>query len=177
MSDVNDFYYQDGYNGTVTPVFRFAVRNDLIDCGINFFPSKAHENDTGWDVKAAETVILRAGQYAKIPLGFRTLAPKGYWLEIRPRSSSFAKKQLHALYGVLDEGWEGQNIFACQYIPDLSAMGKDLTIEFGDAIGQIIPVKRQEMIVQNISNEEFACLSEERKSARGTGGFGSSDRK
>jgi dUTP pyrophosphatase len=164
--------------GAIVPIFRFAILDYVMkdNLPISFLPSKAYDNDTGWDVKAAQSFTLRAGQYAKIPLGFRVLAPRGWWLELRPRSSSFAKKQLHALYGVIDEGYENEMIFACQYLPDISAMGKDLKIEFGDAIGQIIPVKRQEMIVQNISNEEFARLSEERKSVRGTGGFGSTGR-
>ena len=118
-------------------------------------------------------MFLRAGQYAKIPLGFRVFAPVGWWLELRPRSSSFAKKQLHCLYGVIDEGFESENMLICQYIPDVSAMGQDLEISFGDAIGQFIPVKRRDMIVESISNEEFTRLADERKGTRGTGGFGS----
>jgi dUTP pyrophosphatase len=161
------------------PVFKFAVMDyTFIDNkSIYFIPTKAHDNDTGWDVKAAANFTLRAGQYAKIPLGFRVFAPPGYWLKLHPRSSSFAKKQLHALYGVIDEGYESEMVFACQYIPDVSAMGQDLKINFGDAIGQLIPVKRQEMKVETISNEEFARLTEQRKGLRGTGGFGSTDGK
>jgi dUTP pyrophosphatase len=162
------------------PVFKFAIKNNLTDytTSLTFLPTKAHQEDTGWDVRAAESFTLRAGQYAKIPLGFRMFAPPGYWLELRPRSSSFVKKQLHALYGVIDETWEGQCLFACQYIPDISAMGQDLEIKFGDAIGQIIPIKRQEMMVENISNEEYDRLCNERKGSRGVGGFGStSDQK
>jgi dUTP pyrophosphatase len=157
------------------PVFKFAIKEELLVSGdpILFLPTKAHQNDTGWDVKAAQSFTLRAGQYAKIPLGFRMFAPPGYWLELRPRSSSFAKKHLHCLYGVIDEGYENEMVFACQYIPDISAMGQDLEIKFGDAIGQLIPIKRQEMIAENITNKEFDRLSNERKGSRGTGGFGS----
>lgn len=157
------------------PVFKFSVLDytKLTNPNISFLPSKAHSNDTGWDVRAAASCTLRAGQYARIPLGFRVFAPVGWWLELRPRSSSFAKKQLHCLYGVIDEGFESENMLICQYIPDVSAMGQDLVISFGDAIGQFIPVKRQDMIVESISNEEFTRLANERKGTRGTGGFGS----
>jgi len=157
------------------PIFKFAVLNytKQINPNISFLPSKTHSNDTGWDIRAAASCTLRAGQYVKIPLGFRVFAPAGWWLELRPRSSSFAKKHLHCLYGVIDEGYENENMFACQYIPDVSAMGLDLRIEIGDAIGQIIPVKRQDMIVEDISGEEFARLVDERKGTRGTDGFGS----
>lgn len=155
------------------PIFKFAIRKDL-DIQ-QFTPKKGTELSTGWDVRAAikTEIVLRAGQFAKIPLGFRVLSPYGWWLELRPRSSTFAKKQLHCLYGVIDEDYEGECIFACQYIPDISALGKDLTIVPGDAIGQIIPVERQGMQVETVTNEEYEKLCQERNANRGTGGFGS----
>ena len=144
----------------------------------DLLPRKAHPQDTGWDVRSRlEEIVLRPGQYAKIPLGFRVFAPEGWWLELRPRSSTFAKKQLHSLYGVIDEGYENEVIFACQYLPDLSSMGQDLVIRSGDAIGQIVPVKRQEMVVEEVTEEEYQKLVLQRNSSRGLGGFGSSDQK
>lgn len=154
------------------PVFKFLTEESQDI----FLPSKTHESDTGWDVRSrSKEIVLRAGQYAKIPLGFRVFAPEGWWLELRPRSSSFAKKQLHALYGVIDESYENELVFACQFLPDINAMGQDLVIKSGEAIGQIIPVKRQNMIVEQVSKEEYAKLTKQRNSARGTGGFGSTD--
>ena len=38
----------------------------------------------------------------------------------------------------------------------------DLIIKFGDSVGQILPVKRIEMIVQEISNDEFEDLNKKR---------------
>lgn len=158
------------------PVFKFAIREDLENPD-SFMPKRGTDRSTGWDVMAAmkdhQKLILRPGSYAKIPLGFRVLAPEGWWLELRPRSSSFGKKQLHCLYGVIDEDYEGECLFACQYLPDIRSMGVDLTIEFGESIGQIIPVKRQEMQVEKISNEEYPLACKERNAKRGTGGFGS----
>ena len=152
------------------PLFKFLVEKNQG----NLLPRKAHANDTGWDVfSRLEEIILRPGQYAKIPLGFRVFAPEGWWLELRPRSSTFVKKQLHALYGVIDEGYENELVFACQYIPDINAMGQDLVIRNGDAIGQLVPVKRQEMIVEEITEEEYQRLVSQRRGSRGTGGFGS----
>jgi len=161
----------------VAPVFRFAIREDLINSNFNFLPTKAHVEDTGWDVRAAEKFVLRAGQYAKIPLGFRIFAPSGWWIECRPRSSTFGKKQLHCLYGVIDEGYEGECFFVCQYIPDISAMGQDLVINFGDAIGQFIPVRRQEMVVQEITNKDYDSSCKARNAKRGIGALGSTDGK
>lgn len=155
------------------PIFKFAIRKDLD--ATRFTPKRGTELSTGWDVSAAigNPVILRAGQYAKIPLGFRVLPPAGWWLELRPRSSTFAKKQLNCLYGVIDEDYEGECLFACQYIPDISSLGKDLTINPGDAIGQVVPVKRQEMKVEIVTNEEYETFCQERSAKRGAGGFGS----
>jgi deoxyuridine 5'-triphosphate nucleotidohydrolase len=156
------------------PVFKFAMRDDLMVDEKKFWPKRGTDKATGWDVfHTRDEITLRAGQYAKISLGFRVFAPEGWWLELRPRSSTFAKKQLHCLYGVIDEDYEGECIFACQYIPDISSLGQDLTIYFGDAIGQIIPVRRQEMNVEIVTNEEYEKLCKERKFTRGTGGFGS----
>lgn len=169
------------------PTFKFAIREDLAGAasvnGNTFLPTKGTDKATGWDVRAAldpvtgnnslASITLHAGQYAKIPLGFRVFAPDGWWLELRPRSSSFAKKNLHALYGVIDEDYEGQCVFACQYLPDADGMGSDLKIMFGEAIGQIIPVQRQNMVVEEASNEEYDLLCKTRNAQRGVGGFGS----
>jgi dUTP pyrophosphatase len=159
------------------PTFRFAIREDLSDQEDKFVPSRGTERATGWDVRAAmkdhQNLVIRAGFYYKIPLGFRVFAPEGWWLELRPRSSTFGKKQLHSLYGVIDEDYEGECLFACQYLPDIRSMGADLTIEFGEAIGQILPVKRQEMQVEKISNEDYQRACQARNAKRGAGGFGS----
>lgn len=158
------------------PVFKFALREDLKDHP-EFLPVQADPESSGYDVRAAQEdrkdIVLRAGQYFKIPLGFRSFCPKGWYYLLHPRSSSFAKKQMHCLIGVIDETFENQTIFAGQYIPDVSSLGKDLVIKFGDPIGQIIPIKRQEMIVESITNEEFDEWCKARNGQRKTGGFGS----
>jgi len=163
------------------PVFKFAVRKDLEDCAEVFLPARAEPLASGWDVSAAQKdrkpIIIRSGEYAKIPLGVRSFAPSGWWYELKPRSSSFAKKYLHALYGTIDNTYENELIFAAQYIPDIHSLGTDLVIKFGDKVGQIIPVKLREMQVELISNEEFDNLCSARKSVRGNGGFGSTDYK
>lgn len=160
------------------PVFKFALRADLLE-DKRFLPSKAEPFATGYDVKAAQqdrkNIILRSGEYSKIPLGFRAFCPPGWWYKLVPRSSSFAKKGLHALYGTIDETYENELVFACQYIPDVKSLNPDLIIKFGDAIGQIIPVQRIEMEVKEVSNEDYDKLCVSRGALRGAGGFGSTD--
>lgn len=166
------------------PVFGFALREDLKE-EKQFLPTRATPKSTGWDVRAAtedkKPLVLRAGQYFKIPLGIRALCPAGWWYEVKPRSSTFAKKYIHALYGTVDEDYEGELVFAGQYLPDINVFAKDLTIEWGDAIAQIIPIKREEMNVLEYTNQEMSDAYEFRNSGveiiRGAGGFGSTDKK
>lgn len=166
------------------PVFGFALREDLKE-EKQFLPTRATPKSAGWDVRAAtedrKPITLRAGQYFKIPLGVRGLCPPGWWYELKPRSSTFGKKFIHALYGTIDEDYEGQLLFAGQYIPDINVFAKDLTIEWGEAIGQIVPVKRHEMKVVEYTNQEIDHAYEFRNSGvevvRGAGGFGSTDTK
>jgi len=153
------------------PTYKFSLQDGLDS---SFLPAKATPNDTGYDVRCAEKdgLYLKPFQYAKISLGFKIFAPKGWWISLKPRGSSFIKKQLHALYGTIDEEFPHICMFCCQYIPD-QKFSANLKIEFGERIGQIIPVKRQEMLVEQISEEELDKLNGERNSLR-TGGFGSS---
>lgn len=181
------------------PKYLFALREDLKDKP-EFLPTRGEPKASGWDVRCAEPdgIILKPGQKAKIRLGFRGFCPDGWWYELNCRSSSFAKKDLHSLYGKIDECFENELVFAAQYLPQwqLTAAGlvrygdftsiansdlvsniPKLRIEFGEAIGQIIPVRRQEMLVEQVSNEEYDKLCKERNGIRGAGGFGSTDKK
>jgi len=179
------------------PVFRFALREDLKD-DKRFLPARAEPKATGWDVRAAmpdkKTLYVRPFELVKIPLGIRGFCPEGWWYDIKPRSSSFAKKNLHSLYGTIDETYEGELVFACQYLPpvpfktnhDNDGLAWDehddwgeylgannLHIEFGDAVAQIIPRLRQEMSVFEITNQDYDNACKARAAIRGAGGFGS----
>lgn len=160
----------------MVPVYRFAVREDLYQEEDQFLPTRSDPEATGFDVRCAEEkgVILKPFDFAKIRLGFRAFSPPGWWFELRPRSSSHAKKNLHCLYGVIDETYENEVIFSCQYLPPNPTNGelKELKITFGERIGQIVPVKRQDMLVEKVTNEQFDLLCKQRDSQR-KGGLGS----
>jgi dUTP pyrophosphatase len=157
----------------VIPKFKFALREDLVNHK-EFLPNKAEPLATGWDVRATVDLKLHPFEKVIIPLGFRAFCPEGWWFELKPRSSTFTKKRLHCLYGTIDETYEGELMLACQFIPD--NIGQSLEIKFGDALGQIIPVKRKEMIVEEVSNEEYNNLCKSRNASRGAGGFGSTSK-
>lgn len=190
------------------PEFKFALREDLKN-NPEFLPTKSNPTDTGFDVRCADPdgIILKPFEYYKISLGFRIFAPEGWWLDLHPRSSSFFKKHLSALYGVIDETFTLEAAFLATYLPanvwipvwDMTdfpekkrvnfykQQGNFLNnpqhiihvddaprIEFGERIGQLIPVRRQEMSVSEISNEEFEELVQARG---GRDGFGSTGNK
>ena len=163
----------DNFTANLTPEYKFALAAEA-NGDKQFLPKKGEPMATGWDCRAMldKQLIVHSGEYVKIPLGFRVMCPEGWWLKINPRSSTFAKKFLHALYGVADCHYEGMYYFSAQYLPEAEM---ELIINPGDAIAQIIPVKLQDMIVSEISNEEYDLLCQERNGVRGSGGFGSSD--
>jgi len=185
-----------------TPVFKFALTNEVKKmCETHkeftpeqFLPTNINGTDTGWDVRAAADFVIKPGSYAKIPMGFRIFAPDGWWLKLVPRSSTHFKKFCNCLYGIIDPTFEGQLILSAQYLPSMelystghgyytkisnlighkSGETPDLNISFGERIAQIIPVRRQEMICESVSNEEYDKLCAERGGKRGAGGFGAS---
>lgn len=156
------------------PKFLFALREDLKD-DKRFLPTRATEGSAGWDVSCAfedhKNRIVNQGEYLMIPLGIRFIAPAGWWLEMKPRSSTFVKKHMHALYGTLDCDYRGWVHFCAKYDDP-----NTLELKFGERIGQLIPVKLREMVVEQIDNKNFDKYVEEENNARGAGGFGSTDR-
>lgn len=63
------------------------------------------------DLRAAETVELKAGEYAAIPLGVAMELPEGYEAIVAPRSSTFKKYGVIMAnsIGIIDESFKGDN--------------------------------------------------------------------
>lgn len=173
MSDVPDFKF------CILPEIYEALQGSNGDLApTDFLPTRSEPLATGWDVRCAapKGIDLTPGKYLKIPLGIKVFSPPGWWLELKPRSSTFVKRHIHSLYGTIDSSYEGPMYFCGQYIVDAHEIvnGNSLKrIEFGDRIGQLIPVPLKEMLVSSISEEEFLKLSNDRNASRKDGGFGS----
>ena len=152
--------------------FFFALRDGLED---KFLPSKANETDTGYDLRCASynknPIVIKPNEYFKIPLGFRAYLPEGWYYELHPRSSSFAKKFMHNLIGIIDEDFPLETMLCGQYIPPPNNQ-VDLVINYGDAIAQMIPRKREDILIVRKSNEEMDQMIADKKSTR-IGGIGS----
>ena len=114
------------------------------------------------DLRAAEDVVLKAGEYKLIPLGIAMKLPKGYEAHVVPRSSTFKNFGVIQTnhYGVIDESYCGDND---QWFVPVMAM-RDTEIHVNDRICQFRIMEHQPVI-------EF----EETDQLDGTdrGGFGS----
>lgn len=164
------------------PKFHFAPLDELkLKCEDteftpqDFLPKQINDIDTGYDVRAAEEVVLAPGQFFKISLGLKVHIPKGWWLELKPRSSTFMKKCCITHIGTIDEGFPLKMVGAGLYMPDSRHLRPEpLNVKFGERIFQLIPVKRQLMNVVCSTESEIDKMHQESNSTRkgGTGSTG-----
>lgn len=77
----------------------------------DILPIETNEKGNWIDLRAAETVHMKAGEYKLIPLGVAMELPAGYEAIVAPRSSTFGKYdiQLANSIGVIDESYKGDN--------------------------------------------------------------------
>ncbi len=114
------------------------------------------------DLRASETVELKAGEFALIPLGVAMELPKGYEGHLVPRSSTFKN------YGILQTNSCG--IIDCSYCGDEDMWRmpvyatRDTVIRENDRICQF-------RIVENQPHIEFVEVESLDNASRG--GFGS----
>lgn len=114
------------------------------------------------DLRAAETVELRAGEFKLIPLGVGMILPEGYEAHIVPRSSTFKTWGIIQTnhMGVIDNSYSGDND---QWRFPAYAT-RDTIIKKGDRICQF-------RIVENQPN--FNIVEVEKLNDSSRGGFGS----
>lgn len=69
------------------------------------------QNGDWIDLRCARDTFIRAGEYAKIPLGVAMELPRGYEALVAPRSSAFEKYGIlmSNSLGVIDESYCGDN--------------------------------------------------------------------
>lgn len=119
-------------------------------------PVRAHYNDSGADVFAAESTVIPAGKIAKIPLGIGVEIPDGYDGVIYCKSG-LSSKGVWASNSPIDSGYRGE-------IHAILANLSDETVEIcqGEKVGQLV--------IRPVIYADFVnCLGEE----RGEGAFGS----
>ena len=140
----------------------------VINKGGNPLPEYATEFSAGLDVRAAndEPVVLAPLARAIIPTGLYLEIPRGYEVQVCPRSGLAAKKGVTVLNspGTIDSDYRGE---VCVILVNLSS--EPFTVERGERIAQLILARYEQ-----IQWEEVGELS---SSDRGEGGFGSTGTK
>jgi dUTP pyrophosphatase len=114
------------------------------------------------DLRCAEKVELKAGDFKLIPLGFSAKIEDGYWAQVVPRSSTFKKWGILMTnsFGVIDTEYCGDDD---EWFMPVYAT-RDTTIEVNDRICQFRLVKDIEFDIETIDK-----LSDNNR-----GGFGKS---
>lgn len=144
----------------------------LENIRIKYFSDKIErlryiDGKSDWiDLRAAETVILKAGEFKLIPLGVAMALPKGYEAHVVPRSSTFKNFGIIQTnsQGVIDNSYSGTN--DQWYVPVYAL--RDTKIELNDRICQFRIMKNQPKI-------NFIECEELEGSDRG--GFGTTGKK
>lgn len=125
------------------------------------------EGKSDWyDLRASETMTLKAGEFALIPLGVGMILPDNYEANIVPRSSTFKNYGIIQTncFAVIDNSYSGDNDM--WRLPVYAT--RDVTINKNDRICQFRINERQPII----EFEEVVHLSENDR-----GGFGSTGNK
>ena len=131
-------------------------------------PTKAHETDAGLDLYVSETIVIPAGEFRDVPTDIRVAMPPDMWGRIVGRSSTFRRRGLLVIEGVLDAGYRGPVYTGLR---NLSA--EAVVIERGERISQLIPHVNltPRLRIRDVGRLEFDALPHD---GRGEAGFGSS---
>lgn len=127
--------------------------------------SKIEQGD--WiDLRAAETVELKKGEFKIISLGITVVIPDGYEMNIVPRSSTYKNFKILQTncFGVIDNSYSGFNDIVG--FPALAM--EDTVIHKGDRICQFRLNKKM---------ENLDLIEVKEASDKSRGGFGSTGKK
>ena len=125
-------------------------------------PRKATDGSSGFDIYSRVDQVINPGEFKGIPAGIVLEIPKGYEVQVRPRSGLALKHGIGILNspGTIDSDYRGEVVVI------LFNLSKEpFGVKKGDRIAQIVPVKLPEVKLVEADN-----LTE---TSRGSGGFGS----
>ncbi|MBA2793803.1 MAG: dUTP diphosphatase [Thermoleophilaceae bacterium] len=129
-------------------------------------PERAHDDDAGYDLRAAEKARLGPGERASVGTGIALAIPQGCAGLVLPRSGLAARHGITVANapGLIDAGYRGE-VRVLLLNTDAS---ESFVVGEGDRIAQLVIVRHEapELV-------ESEALDE---SARGAGGFGSTGR-
>ena len=129
------------------------------------FPKYAYPSDSGFDLHAAEEVIIGPFGRALVPTGLKVSFEEGYEIQVRPKSGLAIKQGLTVLNtpGTVDQGYTGE----IQVIV-FNTNNTTVTIPKGMKVGQAVlcPVVQGKYV-------NFEPVDKVEDKDRGNNGFGS----
>lgn len=125
-------------------------------------PKYQTEEAAGFDLHSVEEKIIKAGERDVVKTGLAVALPKGYELQVRPRSGLALKNGITVLNtpGTVDSDYRGELMVIL-----LNTSKEDFAIKKGERIAQAV--------IKEILQADFAVVEELDSTERGTGGFGS----
>ncbi|PHC85992.1 deoxyuridine 5'-triphosphate nucleotidohydrolase [Bacillus wiedmannii] len=151
-------------------------------------PKYAREFDAGFDLVAAEDVIIKPGETKVILTGLAFEIPPGFEMQIRPRSGMSRKTKLRVVLGTIDSGYRGEvgvivdNASIVEYASQprfataISAGDNDFNIT-KPVKYEVIKISKGDRIAQGVIapvvTAHFVEVDELSDSERGNHGFGS----
>lgn len=94
---------------------------------------KAHADDAGYDLMAAETVTLEPGKSALVRTGLVVEIPQGYAGIVKSRSGIASKQDVETGAGVIDSGYRGEVRVLLRNFSEVA-----VTFERGQRIAQML---------------------------------------
>jgi len=147
---------------TDTPIVKFTKLEHF--CGL--LPTYQSSGASGCDVHASlkEPMILEAGKRALVPTGLCLEIPKGYEVQVRPRSGLAIKNGIALINspGTIDSDYRGE-----LKIIVINLGETRFEIKNGDRIAQLVLAPTVQC--------QFLEASHLTETQRGAGGFGSTD--
>src|SRR6187551_1897039 len=128
-------------------------------------PRYASEDAVGLDVTSAEELVLRPGERHAVATGFAIEIPRGYEVQVRPRSGLAIKNGITCLNtpGTIYSDYRGEVKLI------LINLGQEpFEVRRGERIAQLVPAP--------VLKAAFREVSELSETSRGAGGFGSTGR-
>lgn len=125
-------------------------------------PKYARDGDAGFDLVAIRGAYLKPGETVIIKTGLAMAIPKGFELQVRPRSGLSAKTKLRVANspGTVDSGYRGEIGIIMENIGEWA-----IDIAAGDRIAQ--------GVISIVPAANFVETNELDETERGAGGYGS----
>ncbi len=130
-------------------------------------PTQGSALASGWDLRALQSMTVRAGETTRIPTGIAIAIPVGYEGQVRARSSLGAKGLIMPNgVGTIDADYRGE----LQVLVAWIGSEKSFTIKAGERIAQLIVAPIPLVRFVEVERSELG------ETERGSDGFGSTGR-